>query len=90
MEGVPAIMMLAKPSDRALGRGFSHTAMDTLDKVNERDMHECAMVAARVLLRVAQSDHAYPRHRAPDEIKQILIAQDLEDALRAQGKWKFE
>jgi Zn-dependent M28 family amino/carboxypeptidase len=90
MEGVPAIMMLAKPSDRALGRGFSHTAMDTLDKVNERDMHECAMVAARVLLRVVQSDHAYPRHRAPDEIKQILIAQDLEDALRAQGKWKFE
>ncbi|MBI5301557.1 MAG: M20/M25/M40 family metallo-hydrolase [Chloroflexi bacterium] len=90
MEGVPAVMMLAKPSDRAMGRGFGHTPMDTLDKVNERDMHECAMVAARVLLRVAQDDRAYPRHRTPDEIKQILIAQELQDALKAQGKWRFE
>ncbi len=89
MEGVPAVMMLARPSDRAIGRGFTHTAMDTIDKVNERDMHECAMVAARVLLHSAQSERVYPRHRTPDEIKQILIAQDLKDALLAQGKWKF-
>ncbi|MBI5652022.1 MAG: M20/M25/M40 family metallo-hydrolase [Chloroflexi bacterium] len=89
MEGVPAVMMLAKPGDRALGRGFSHTAMDTLDKVNERDLHECAMVAARVVLRVAQSE-TLPHHRAPDEIRDLLIAQGLEEGLRAQGKWKFE
>jgi hypothetical protein len=81
--------MFAKDHDRALGRGFGHTAMDTLDKVNERDMKECAMVAARVLLPLAASADSIGRHRTPDEIKAILIAQQLEEALRAQGKWRF-
>ncbi len=88
MEGVPAIMMIAREQDRAVGRGFSHTAMDTLDKVNDRDIRECAMVAARVILRLAQSD-AIGSHRTPEEIKGILQAQDLEEPLRAQGKWPF-
>ena len=88
MEGVPAITMTAKESDRALGRGFGHTAMDTLDKVDDRDMRECAMVAARVLLRLADLE-AVGRHRTPDEIKEILVAQDLEAPLRAQDKWPF-
>lgn len=89
MEGVPAIMMFAREQDRALGRGFGHTAMDTLDKVSTRDLHECAMVAARVLLRLAAHPDSIGRHRTPDEIKQILMEQDLEQALRAQGKWHF-
>jgi Zn-dependent M28 family amino/carboxypeptidase len=89
MEGVPAVTMLAKDHDRALGRGFGHTAMDTLDKVNERDMKECAMVAARVLLHLATHPDSIGRHRKPEEIKEILVAQELEEALRAQGKWPF-
>ena len=89
MAGVPAICMLAKEDNRALGRGFGHTAMDTLDKVNERDMKECAMVAARVLLRLAHEEGAIGRRRTPDEIKAILIAQELEQPLRAQDKWPF-
>ena len=89
MEGVPAVTMLAKDHDRALGRGFGHTAMDTLDKVSERDMKECAMVAARVLLQFATSPDSIGRQRTPEEIKEILIAQELEEALRAQVKWPF-
>lgn len=89
MQGIPAIMMTAREENRALGRGFGHTSMDTLDKVNEREMKESAMVAARVLLRLAQHDGTLGRHRTPEEIKQILIAQDLEQPLRAQDKWKF-
>jgi hypothetical protein len=89
MEGVPAIAMRAKDNDRARGRGFGHTPMDTLDKVNERDMKECAMVAARALLRLAASPDSIGRHRKPEEIKEILIGQELEEALRAQGKWPF-
>ena len=89
MEGVPAVTMLAKDHDRALGRGFGHTAMDTLYKVNERDMKECAIVAARVLLHLATHPDSIGRHRKPEEIKEILIAQELEEALRAQGKWPF-
>jgi Zn-dependent M28 family amino/carboxypeptidase len=89
MAGVPAICMVAKENDRTMGRGFGHTAMDTLDKVSERDMKECAMVAARVLLRLAQREEPIGRHRTPDEIKAILVAQDLEQPLRAQDKWPF-
>ncbi len=89
MEGVPAIAMFARETDRALGRGFGHTAMDTLDKVNARDLHECAMVAARVVLHLAAHPDSIGRHRTSEEIKQILIEQDLEAALRAQGKWHF-
>lgn len=90
MAGVPAITMLARGNDRAQGRGFGHTPMDTLDKVDERDMKECAMVAARVLLRLAQTEEPIARHPTPDEIKSILVAQDLEKALRAQDKWPFD
>ena len=90
MEGIPAIMMTAREDNRALGRGFTHTAMDTLDKVNERDMKECAMVMARVLLRLAQWETPVARKRTPEEIKQILVAQDLEQPLRAQDKWRWE
>jgi Zn-dependent M28 family amino/carboxypeptidase len=89
MAGVPAITMRSKQNDRALGRGFGHTAFDTLDKLNERDMKECAMVAARVLLRLAHNADSIGRHREPEEIKAILIAQELDKALRAQDKWPF-
>ncbi|MBI5032036.1 MAG: M28 family peptidase [Chloroflexi bacterium] len=89
MEGIPAIMMTAREENRTLGRGFGHTAMDTLDKVNERDMKECAMVAARVLLRLAEWDKPIARRRTPDEIKAILVSQDLEQPLKAQDKWPF-
>jgi hypothetical protein len=47
------------------------------------------MVAARALLRLATSADSIGRHRKPEEIKAILIAQELEEALRAQGKWQF-
>lgn len=90
MQGVPAITMTAHEENRALGRGYGHTAMDTLDKVNEREMKESAMVAARVLLRLAQHDGSVGRHRTAEEIKQLFIAQDLEQPLRAQDKWHFD
>jgi aminopeptidase YwaD len=89
MEGVPAVLMTAKANDPALGRGFGHTAMDTLDKVKRSDMNECAMVCARALLRLALQASPLAKHRTPEELKAILIAQDLEQALRAQGKWPF-
>jgi Zn-dependent M28 family amino/carboxypeptidase len=89
MRGIPAIMMTAREENRVLGRGFTHTAYDTIDKVNEREMKECAMVAARVLLRLATHDASIGRRRTPEEIKSILVAQDLEQPLRAQDKWIF-
>lgn len=89
MAGIPAINLRARDDDRALGRGFGHTSMDTVDKVNQRELKESSMVAARVLLRFLQMEDPLPHRLSADEIKTILKSQDLEQPLRAQGKWKF-
>lgn len=88
MRGVPVASMFAlRPP--GLGRGFGHTMADTLDKVNEVELRESAMVAARLLLRLADHQDAIGRKRTADEIKQILLDHDLEEPLKAQGKWPF-
>lgn len=87
--GVPAINLQAKPLDLSAGRGYGHTAADTLDKVAEVDLKASAAVMARVLLRLASYDDSLGRHRSRDEIRQMLIDQHLERPLRAQDKWPF-
>ena len=89
LRGVPVASMFAHRQP-GLGRGFGHTMADTLDKVDEVELRESAMVAARLLLRLADHEGAIGRKRSQDEIKEILVAQDLEKPLRAQGKWPFE
>lgn len=89
LRGVPAASMFARRPP-GLGRGFGHTAADTLDKVSEVELRESAMVAARLLLRLASHNGSVGRKRSPDEIRQILFDHDLEEPLKAQGKWPFD
>jgi aminopeptidase YwaD len=89
MRGVPVASMFAHRPP-GLGRGFGHTMADTLDKVSEVELRESAMVAARLLLYLANRQEAIGRRRSPDEIKQILLDHGLEESLRAQDKWPFE
>jgi Zn-dependent M28 family amino/carboxypeptidase len=89
LRGVPAAYMFARRPP-GLGRGFGHTRADTLDKVDEIELRESAMVAARLLLRLADHQAAIGRKRSTGEIEQILLDHDLEEPLKAQGKWPFE
>jgi len=89
LRGVPVASMFARRQP-GLGRGFGHTMADTLDKVDEVELRESAMVAARLLLRLADHPDAVGRKRSQDEIKAILLAHDLEEPLRAQDKWPFD
>ncbi|MFH1927426.1 MAG: M28 family peptidase [Chloroflexota bacterium] len=89
LRSVPVASMFAHRPP-GLGRGFGHTRADTLDKVSEVELRESAMVAARLVLRLANHDGDIGRKRSPQEIKQILIDQGLEEPLRAQDKWPFE
>ena len=73
----------------ALGRGFGHTAADTLDKVAEVDLKAATMTITRMLARLADYPGSLGARKSPAEIKQILIDQDLERPLRAQEKWPF-
>ncbi len=89
MRGVPAASMFARrPAGQ--GRGFGHTRADTLDKVSEVELKESAMVAARLLLRLAEHPEPIGRLRSRAELRQILLDHDLEEPLRAQDKWPFE
>jgi Zn-dependent M28 family amino/carboxypeptidase len=89
LRGVPAASMFARrPAGQ--GRGFGHTMADTLDKVNEVELRESAMVAARLTLRLADHPEAIGRKRSPGELEAILLDHDLEEPLRAQGKWPFD
>jgi Zn-dependent M28 family amino/carboxypeptidase len=88
LRGVPAASMFARRPP-GLGRGFGHTMADTLDKVSEVELRESAMLAARLLLRLADHEGTIGRRRSQDEIKQILLDHDLEEPLRAQDKWPF-
>ncbi|UCC64534.1 MAG: M28 family peptidase [Anaerolineae bacterium] len=89
LRGVPVASMFARRQP-GLGRGFGHTSADTLDKVNEVELRESAMVAARLLLRLANHEGAVGRKRSQDEVKEVLLAHGLEEPLRAQGKWPFD
>lgn len=89
VRGVPVASMFARQPP-GLGRGFGHTRADTLDKVSEVELRESAVVAARLVLRLANLEGAIGQKRSQEEIKQILIDHDLEEPLRAQDKWPFE
>jgi Zn-dependent M28 family amino/carboxypeptidase len=88
LRGVPSASLFA---DRppGLGRGFGHTRADTLDKVDEVELRESAMLAARLLLRLANHGDPIGRRRTKDQVKQILLDHNLEEPLKAQGKWPF-
>jgi aminopeptidase YwaD len=89
MQGIPAINLVRRGRDPRLGRGYGHTAADTLDKVSEVDLRESAMVAARLVLRAASHQGPLGRRRSRDEVRDILIGQGLEEPLKAQDKWPF-
>lgn len=89
MRGVPAAYLYAERPP-GLGRGFGHTAADTLDKVDPVELRETVMVAARLLLRLADHPGPIGRRRSREALQGILVAQGLEKPLRAQNKWPFD
>ncbi|MBI3733904.1 MAG: M28 family peptidase [Chloroflexi bacterium] len=89
MQGIPAICMSARAENTQLGRGFGHTAADTLDKVAEVDVKAAVMTIARMAVRLANHEGTLGARKSREETKQVLIEQDLEKSLRAQDKWPF-
>lgn len=72
--GVPTAMM-GDPFGVNTGRGFDHTAFDTLDKVRLDDLREAASVAARLVLRVSREEPWPVRRRSPEEVAALTAAE---------------
>lgn len=76
---------LANPLTPSRGRGFGHSAADTVDKIDPRDLREAADVITRVLLRVA-NDEGWPlRRRTAADIRRMLAEAGILEILRVEG-----
>jgi hypothetical protein len=89
MQGVPTIYMHAENSRQRLviGRGWGHTTADTMDKVDHRNLQEGAMVAARLLLRLANQEKKLAKHTPLEKIIKHLEKNNMKKTLEIQKKW---
>jgi hypothetical protein len=74
VEGVPTAMM-GDPGGVNTGRGFDHTAWDTLDKVAIGDLREAAAVAARLVLRLSREEPWVASRRSKEEVGALMAAE---------------
>ncbi len=64
------------------GRGYGHTAFDTLDKVDLRGLREAATLAARLALRMANTDHWPATRRSREAVQALITAPPYDEEAR--------
>jgi Zn-dependent M28 family amino/carboxypeptidase len=84
--GVPGLMFCSE-SDTP-GRGFCHTTADTLDKVDVREIREHAIVATRLIERLADGEVEIARKSA-DEVESYLWEKGAFEYLDRSGDWPY-
>ncbi len=89
MQGVPTIYMHAEPSPAllAVGRGWGHTAADTMDKVDLRKLYGVATVLAMLLIRLANREDRIAGHTSIYEIIERLEKSEMREILEIQKRW---
>jgi Zn-dependent M28 family amino/carboxypeptidase len=74
LQGVPTAMM-GDPHGVNTGRGFDHTAFDTLDKVRLADLRDAAAMGARLAYRMSVEE-PWPASRRPlSEVEALMAAE---------------
>ena len=77
-------------SHPAGGGAWGHTAADTLDKLEVRELRQAAAASSRLLLRMAACADTFPKvRRTPAEVKQMLLDAGFEKSLRFKDHWPF-
>jgi len=79
-KGVPVCYLF--PNSKTSGRGWSHTPMDTLDKVKIKDVKESAMIVALLLIELSNLEKSFPRPN-PEAVRKNLE----ERGLKRQLEW---
>ncbi|WP_254766816.1 M28 family metallopeptidase [Salinilacihabitans rarus] len=83
--GVPALQLHSDPADGGeRGRGWGHTAADTRDKVDPRNLREHAVLTALLVRDLTRTD--VPRID-DDDLRDALREQAYEPGMRASGIW---
>ena len=78
MAGVPTAGMESVKKDLS-GRGYGHTAYDTLDKVDITSLREAAALASRLTLRLANAEDWPAQRRNADAVKVLLTGPQYEE-----------
>ncbi|MCZ6678840.1 MAG: M28 family metallopeptidase [Candidatus Poribacteria bacterium] len=70
LQGIPtgSIMTVGRPA----GRGFGHTAFDTVDKTDAMAIREAAALGARIVLRMLSADSLPLQARSAEEVERML------------------
>lgn len=71
LEGVPSCHM-GDPTSTPSGRGFGHTAYDTLEKVELDNLRRASSIGARIALRCADADDFPVERRAKTDVQKIV------------------
>ncbi len=71
LKGVPSCHM-GDPESPPAGRGFGHTAYDTLEKVELENLRAASAVGARIALRCANTDDFPARRRNAEAVQKIV------------------
>jgi len=85
--GVPGTHAYGKTAGD--GRGWGHTHADTLDKLQQRDLREQAIVLTELVVALADADTTIP-HRDPERIADQLRDEDLATGLQITGDWPYD
>ena len=84
--GVPGVQFRSVTGDA--GRGWGHTAADTYDKVDTRDIRQHAMLVADIAVDVARASVTV-EPKPTEEIAQALEAENKAEGMKIIGDWPF-
>jgi len=68
-------------------RGFGHTAADTEDKVDLRDLQEGAAMVSRIMMRLGVREELPMRRRSVEEVRAMLRRYELDEVMKVQRGW---
>jgi Zn-dependent M28 family amino/carboxypeptidase len=74
LAGVPTGMM-GDPDGVNTGRGFGHSAYDTLDKIHLDNLRAAASVACRLALRISRAESWPAKLRSKDVVQKLIDAE---------------
>ena len=85
--GIGTTQLAASATMGLVGRGWGHTPADTFDKANPKSLQAAAMVAARVLLRVAEAADWPGQRRSTEDVERQLAQAGMLEGLKRSGRW---
>lgn len=92
MNGVPSggigtTQLAASATMGLVGRGWGHTPADTFDKANCKSLQSAAMVATRLLVRIAEAPDWPGFRRSSDGVERQLERAGMLEGLKRSGRW---